>query len=192
MTVLENILEGEFTQHDGCRLPLFQNDYLGESVMPNWIDWSNFFEYMIRWLSARALSSCPKMLRSNTTAQLNDLRKQFLIARQCGSSQATSISAFLIPSVDAHQVVSQPLFSPRQSEYIADCDKRRAFISGFDGSAGDENCRVLNSGNVIVTLTDAALFTDGRYFLQAEQQLDSNWELVKTGIFALIFSLDSL
>ncbi|EIW74358.1 Creatinase aminopeptidase [Coniophora puteana RWD-64-598 SS2] len=48
------------------------------------------------------------------------------------------------------------------SEYIAACDERRAWISGFNGSAG---C-------AIVTLDKAFLFTDGRYFLQAEQQLD--------------------
>ncbi|KAJ1558962.1 hypothetical protein HK405_012561, partial [Cladochytrium tenue] len=58
------------------------------------------------------------------------------------------------------------------SEYIADCDARRAFISGFTGSAG----------LVAVTTTEAALWTDGRYFLQASQQLDSNWSLQKSGI----------
>lgn len=58
-----------------------------------------------------------------------------------------------------------------QSEYIADCDSRRAFISGFTGSAGF----------AIVTLDRAALWTDGRYFLQASKQLDSNWVLMKQG-----------
>lgn len=58
-----------------------------------------------------------------------------------------------------------------QSEYPADCDGRRAFISGFTGSAG----------TAIITKTKAALATDGRYFLQAERQLDSNWELLKQG-----------
>ncbi|CAE6458159.1 unnamed protein product [Rhizoctonia solani] len=58
------------------------------------------------------------------------------------------------------------------SEYLADCDARRAFISGFDGSAG---CAV-------VSVSGAFLFTDGRYFLQAEQQLDSNWTLMKQGL----------
>jgi Xaa-Pro aminopeptidase len=60
---------------------------------------------------------------------------------------------------------------------------RRAYISGFNGSAGA--LRLLSIGFLcwhlcyglvgcaIVTLTEAFLFTDGRYFLQAEQQLDS-------------------
>ncbi|OJT08305.1 hypothetical protein TRAPUB_844 [Trametes pubescens] len=58
------------------------------------------------------------------------------------------------------------------SEYIAQCDERRAFISGFTGSAG---C-------AIVTPEDAYLFTDGRYFLQASKQLDKNWTLMKQGL----------
>jgi Xaa-Pro aminopeptidase len=71
------------------------------------------------------------------------------------------VKAFVIPSQDQHA-----------SEYLAHCDERRAFISGFTGSAG---C-------AIVTLKDAFLFTDGRYFLQAEKQLDENWTLMKQGL----------
>ncbi|KAH8801326.1 Creatinase/Prolidase N-terminal domain-containing protein [Flagelloscypha sp. PMI_526] len=88
----------------------------------------------------------------NTTARLAALRE---------SMQQHSVQAFVIPSEDQHF-----------SEYIAACDERRAFISGFNGSAG----------LAIVTLNDAFLFTDGRYFLQAEQQLDSNWTLMKQGL----------
>lgn len=47
-----------------------------------------------------------------------------------------------------------------------------AFISGFTGSAG---C-------AIITQEKAALSTDGRYFNQAQHQLDSNWELLKQGL----------
>lgn len=47
-----------------------------------------------------------------------------------------------------------------------------AFITGFTGSAG---CAV-------VTQEKAVLSTDGRYFNQAEHQLDSNWELLKQGM----------
>ncbi|KAF9212237.1 hypothetical protein BGZ59_007050 [Podila verticillata] len=72
-----------------------------------------------------------------------------------------NVSAFVVPSEDAHQ-----------SEYVAECDERRAYISGFTGSAG----------LAIVSLESAALFTDGRYFLQASQQLDSNWTLMKSGL----------
>jgi len=71
------------------------------------------------------------------------------------------IQAYIIPSGDAHQ-----------SEYIADCDQRRSYVSGFTGSAG----------TAIVTENHACLWTDGRYFNQAEKQLDSNWILMKEGI----------
>lgn len=46
------------------------------------------------------------------------------------------------------------------------------FISGFSGSAG----------TAIISLSKAALNTDGRYFNQAEQQLDKNWQLLKSGV----------
>lgn len=67
----------------------------------------------------------------------------------------------VIPSEDSHS-----------SEYIAPCDARREFISGFSGSAG---CAV-------VTHDKAALATDGRYFNQASKQLDENWLLLKQGL----------
>ncbi len=60
-----------------------------------------------------------------------------------------------------------------QSEYLADCDKRREFICGFTGSAG----------TAVVTADKALLWTDGRYFLQASQELDSNWTLMKIGAY---------
>ncbi|KAI1317885.1 hypothetical protein EDD11_007547 [Mortierella claussenii] len=90
----------------------------------------------------------------NTTERLQKLRELM-------KSPSYSVTAFVIPSEDAHQ-----------SEYVAECDERRAFISGFTGSAG----------LAVVSLDAAALFTDGRYFLQASQQLDSNWTLMKSGM----------
>jgi Xaa-Pro aminopeptidase len=51
-------------------------------------------------------------------------------------------------------------------------DKLREYISGFSGSAG----------TAVVTSTAAALSTDGRYFNQAEKQLDRNWTLLKQGM----------
>ncbi|XP_053692241.1 xaa-Pro aminopeptidase ApepP [Sabethes cyaneus] len=71
-----------------------------------------------------------------------------------------SINAYIIPSDDAHQ-----------SEYLAKRDERRAFISGFDGSAG----------TAVVTEREALLWTDGRYYQQAGNQLDSNWTLMRDG-----------
>lgn len=61
-----------------------------------------------------------------------------------------NLQAWIIPSSDNHQ-----------SEYVAEHWSAREWISGFTGSAG----------TAVVTMEDAALFTDGRYFLQAEQEL---------------------
>ncbi|XP_058063641.1 xaa-Pro aminopeptidase ApepP-like [Anopheles bellator] len=72
-----------------------------------------------------------------------------------------TISAYIIPSTDAHQ-----------SEYLAAHDERCAFVSGFDGSAG----------TAVVTETEALLWTDGRYYQQAGKQLDTNWKLMKDGL----------
>jgi Xaa-Pro aminopeptidase len=67
----------------------------------------------------------------------------------------------VVPSEDSHS-----------SEYIAPCDARREFVTGFTGSAG---CAV-------ITHEKAALATDGRYFNQAAKQLDENWLLLKQGL----------
>lgn len=61
------------------------------------------------------------------------------------------IDAYIIPSSDPHQ-----------SEYVPEHWKSRAFISGFTGSAG----------TVVVTQDKAGLWTDGRYYIQAEKQLE--------------------
>ena len=60
------------------------------------------------------------------------------------------LGAFIFPSTDPHQ-----------SEYVAEHWKGREWISGFNGSAG----------TAVVTLNGAALWTDSRYFLAAEEQL---------------------
>ena len=76
--------------------------------------------------------------------------------------KAAGLSAYIIPSSDAHL-----------SEYTPDRFKSRAWISGFNGSAG----------TVVVTLDKAGLWTDSRYFLQAGEQLkDSSIELFKMGV----------
>ncbi len=71
-----------------------------------------------------------------------------------------SLDALIVPTEDAHQ-----------SEYVAPRDKRRQFISNFSGSAG----------TVVVTATEACLWTDGRYWLQAQQQLEPAWTLMRMG-----------
>ena len=69
--------------------------------------------------------------------------------------------------IDAYIV---PTYDPHQSEYIADCYKTREWISGFTGSAGA----------AVVTMDEARLWTDGRYFIQAEKELaGSEFQLMK-------------
>lgn len=71
------------------------------------------------------------------------------------------IFAYIIPSADYHQ-----------SEYVGEFFKGRQYISGFTGSAG----------TVVITPEKAILWTDGRYFLQAEKELSTSCvELYKIG-----------
>lgn len=63
-----------------------------------------------------------------------------------------------------------PTADPHMSEYVASCWQSRAWISGFSGSAGQ----------ALIMKDKAKLWTDGRYFIQAEKQLaDSEFELMK-------------
>ncbi len=76
--------------------------------------------------------------------------------------QREHLSAFIFPSTDPHQ-----------GEYVPDHWKGREFISGFNGSAG----------TAVVTMTSAALWTDSRYFIAAEEQLrDTEYQLMKLKI----------
>ncbi len=61
-----------------------------------------------------------------------------------------NIDVYMVPSADNHQ-----------SEYVGDYFKSRAFITGFTGSAG----------TAVISQNDAGLWTDGRYFIQAEKEL---------------------
>lgn len=85
----------------------------------------------------------------NTTMRLAALRQQM---------EKWNLSAYIIPDTDAHM-----------SEYIGKHDERRAWISGFTGSAG----------TAVVTKKKATVWTDSRYWTQAERQMDCNWELHK-------------
>ncbi|KAK7483321.1 hypothetical protein BaRGS_00025488, partial [Batillaria attramentaria] len=89
--------------------------------------------------------------RVNTTQRLIDLRAEM---------QSQGLHAFIVFSDDAHG-----------SEYPSVNDLRRGFISGFSGSAGW----------AAITLDKAALWTDGRYFLEAEDALDCNWIFMRSG-----------
>ena len=72
-----------------------------------------------------------------------------------------NIDMYIVPTADFHQ-----------SEYVGEHFKARKFITGFSGSAG----------TAVITLHDAKLWTDGRYFLQAGKQLEGTTvELMKMG-----------
>lgn len=63
------------------------------------------------------------------------------------------VDVFMIPTSDYHN-----------SEYVGDCFKVREYFSGFTGS----------NGTLVVTLKEAALWTDGRYFIQAKKELEGS------------------
>lgn len=69
-----------------------------------------------------------------------------------------NVQAYVIPHNDAHL-----------SEYIAARDERVKFISGFSGS----------NGICLVTQDKAWMWTDGRYYLQAQKELEEGWQMMK-------------
>ena len=92
-------------------------------------------------------------MSNNITERVETLRNYL---RQNG------LSAFVFPSTDPHQ-----------GEYVPEHWMTRKWISGFDGSAG----------TAVVTLSDAALWTDSRYFIAAEEQLKGTpFQLMKDGL----------
>lgn len=108
--------------------------------------------------------------RVDTTARVAHLRA--LMAQN-------GVQAYVIPSEDAHA-----------SEYPAESDLRRGFITGFTGSAGTAVVTTVppTIGDAAAKADDekgepeALLFTDGRYFLQAGQQLQPGvWKLMRQG-----------
>lgn len=80
--------------------------------------------------------------------------------RSLMASHSPPLHALVVPSQDNHQ-----------SEYVSARDKRREFVSGFTGSAG----------LALITMNEAFLWTDGRYFLQALKQLSDQWKLMRVG-----------
>ena len=100
-----------------------------------------------------------KILNINYFFSSNKIQIQFImeinqrIYKLRGLMRENKVSAYVIPSSDPHQ-----------SEYVADRWKSREWISGFTGSAG----------TVVVGLNHAGLWTDSRYFLQAEQELSKS------------------
>lgn len=70
-----------------------------------------------------------------------------------GQMRKRSIDMYLVPASDFHQ-----------SEYVGDYFKAREYLTGFTGSAG----------TAVITMTEAGLWTDGRYFIQAGRQLEQS------------------
>ena len=82
-------------------------------------------------------------------ATISEIRNRLTALRQ--KMKTHQLSAFIIPSTDPHS-----------GEYVPEHWETRKWISGFTGSAG----------TVVITLEDAGLWTDSRYFIQAEEQLE--------------------
>ncbi|KAF8907938.1 peptidase M24, structural domain-containing protein [Gymnopilus junonius] len=93
----------------------------------------------------------PIRVKPDTTDRLEEMRRYMA---------KDNLDYYVVPSEDAHG-----------SEYVAASDKRREFISGFTGSVGQ----------AIITRSSAYLFTDSRYWIQAHEEIDHNWTLVRCG-----------
>lgn len=76
------------------------------------------------------------------------------------SVQGSEIDGYIITSYDEHQ-----------SEFVAEEDKRRQYLTGFNGTNGD----------AVVTMTKCALWTDERFIQQADSELDCEWMIFKMG-----------
>jgi len=87
------------------------------------------------------------MTKKDISSRLKALREEMRVH---------NIDVYIVPSADPHK-----------SEYVTDCFKARAYITGFTGSAG----------LAVITLDECHLWTDGRYFIQAARQLE-NTEII--------------
>ncbi|KAK9874996.1 hypothetical protein WA026_005809 [Henosepilachna vigintioctopunctata] len=95
--------------------------------------------------------------RVNTTMQLLHLRD---IMKRSTVMGEDPIDAYIITSDDEHQ-----------TEFVSEYDRRREYITGFSGS----------HGTAIVTQNKAVLWTDGRYHLEADDQMSCDWLLMRSG-----------
>lgn len=96
-----------------------------------------------------------RALMSRTNVRLLPLRHHLGKTEKGEAAELSgrALQAFLVDTADAHQ-----------SEYVGAADARREFLTGFTGS----------SGTALVTSDQALMWTDGRYFLQAEQELSED------------------
>lgn len=109
--------------------------------------------------------SHPAHQQCSIMSDTNNSVKDASVSRLLKLLSAHDLSGYIVPSSDAHL-----------SEYVARADMRRAFISHFTGSAGTA---LILQPSVSAT---HKLWTDGRYFTQAIQQLGTGWELMKQGL----------
>ena len=107
-------------------------------------------------MKAAIVSSIFDMLEQAPT----DVPKRSKLDRMRELMEENKIDAFVCFHADQHN-----------SEYIAACDERVAYISGFTGS----------NGTCVVTRDEACMWTDGRYYIQAERQLEAGWKMMKAG-----------
>ncbi|KAL5284448.1 XPNPEP1.2 family protein [Megaselia abdita] len=107
------------------------------------------------------LASETKARRQPCIGEIGDILENIRSLMHNANYSDTPLQAYIVLMNDAHQ-----------SEYISDRDKRIQYISKFTGS----------SGSAVITETQAVLWTDSRYHLQAELEIDSKcWMLMKTG-----------
>ncbi|XP_026828711.1 xaa-Pro aminopeptidase ApepP isoform X1 [Ooceraea biroi] len=95
--------------------------------------------------------------RHDSSLRLRQLRSEMV---RVAAVQGPALDGYIVTSDDEHQ-----------SESVDPRDMRKEFLTGFYGSAG----------KALVTIDKAILWTDGRYHVQADQQLDCNWILMKQG-----------
>lgn len=121
---------------------------------------SQKLQYQVRRVQEKVPGSQQKGSRETVFPIMSQNESKLFVLR--GILAAQGLDALIVGSGDAHS-----------SEYVADKDLRRSFISDFTGSAGTA---------LILSRADTALlWTDGRYFLQATQELSDKWTLMKSG-----------
>ena len=97
-------------------------------------------------MNEKSYLCCP--LNRKTINMRTEIKSKLAALR--AEMEARKLSAFIVPSTDPHS-----------GEYVPEHWESRKWISGFTGSAG----------SAVITLSDAGLWTDSRYFIQAEEQL---------------------
>ena len=105
------------------------------------------------------------MRYNNNTLYISRRNKNMTVTERLSAlrkcMEEKNIDVYVVPTADFHQ-----------SEYVGEHFKARKFITGFSGSAG----------TAVITKTEARLWTDGRYFIQAAAQLEGTTvELMKMG-----------